>query len=148
MLLYINSLTKELNPELTKTSSMDWQKLVKATTLHRRWSFPLSISSVNVTKSAVSCRFAHIYWKNPYWKTSFCVQYQRKTQGRNFHAHHSSAIFGYFEQTRNSIIMLLLLTLNMFSSLWKFEKKDVDMNVDTQKTSFCKLWICSKFLLT
>ena len=34
-------------------------------TLHKRWSFPLIISSVNVTKSAISCGFGHIYWRNP-----------------------------------------------------------------------------------
>ena len=34
-------------------------------TMHKKWSFPLSISSVNVTKSAVSCKFGHIYWRNP-----------------------------------------------------------------------------------
>ena len=30
----------------------------------KKWSFPLRISSVNVTKSAVSCGFGHIYWRN------------------------------------------------------------------------------------
>ena len=34
-------------------------------TLHKKWSFPLRISSVNVTKSVVSCGFRHIYWRNP-----------------------------------------------------------------------------------
>ena len=34
-------------------------------TLHKKWSFPLRISSVNVTKSAVSCGFGHLYWRNP-----------------------------------------------------------------------------------
>ena len=29
--------------------------------LHKKSSFPLRISSVNVTKSAVSCGFGHIY---------------------------------------------------------------------------------------
>ena len=29
--------------------------------LHQKWSFPLRISSVIVTKSAVSCRFGHIH---------------------------------------------------------------------------------------
>ena len=38
-----------------------------------KWSFPLRIFSVNVTKSAVSCEFGHIYWRNPQWKTSFFV---------------------------------------------------------------------------
>ena len=35
------------------------------TTLHKKWSFPLRVSSVNVTKSAVACGFGHIYWRNP-----------------------------------------------------------------------------------
>ena len=42
--------------------------------LHQKWSFPLGISSVNVTKSADSSRFGHIYWRNAQWKTSFFVQ--------------------------------------------------------------------------
>ena len=32
--------------------------------IQKKWSFPLRISSVNVTKSAVSCEFGHIYWRN------------------------------------------------------------------------------------
>ena len=32
--------------------------------LHKKWSFSLSISSVNVTKSARNCRFGHIYESN------------------------------------------------------------------------------------
>ena len=31
----------------------------------KKWSFPLETSSVNVTKSAVSCAFGQIYWENP-----------------------------------------------------------------------------------
>ena len=42
-------------------------------TLHKIWSFPLKISSVNVSKSAIYCGFDHIYWRNPQWKTSFFV---------------------------------------------------------------------------
>ena len=34
-------------------------------TLHEKWCFPLRNPSVNVTKSAVFCRFGHIYWRNP-----------------------------------------------------------------------------------
>ena len=39
--------------------------------LHKKWTFPLRISLVNVTKSTVSWnpRFGHIYWRNPWWKT-------------------------------------------------------------------------------
>ena len=33
--------------------------------LHKKWSFSLRISSVNVTKSTVNCGFGHIYWRNP-----------------------------------------------------------------------------------
>ena len=33
--------------------------------LHKKWSFPLRISSVNVAKSAENCGFGHIYWRNP-----------------------------------------------------------------------------------
>ena len=39
-------------------------------TLHKKWSFPLRNSSVNVTKSAVSCGFRLIYRR----KTSFFVK--------------------------------------------------------------------------
>ena len=34
-------------------------------TLHKKWSFSLKISSVNVTKSARNCGFGQIYWRNP-----------------------------------------------------------------------------------
>ena len=42
-------------------------------TLYKKWSFPLRISSVNLTKSAGNCGFGHIYWKNPERKTFFCA---------------------------------------------------------------------------
>ena len=32
--------------------------------LHKKWSFTLRISSINVTKSAVFCGFGHFYWRN------------------------------------------------------------------------------------
>ena len=32
---------------------------------HKKWSFPLKMSSANATKSAVSCGFGHIYLRNP-----------------------------------------------------------------------------------
>ena len=40
-------------------------------TLLEKWSFLLRICSANVTKSTVCCGFGHIYWRNPWWKTSF-----------------------------------------------------------------------------
>ena len=32
-------------------------------TLHKKWNFPLKISLVNMTKSAVFCRSGHISWR-------------------------------------------------------------------------------------
>ena len=40
-------------------------------TLHKKLSFSLRISSINVTKFAVSCGFGHIYLKNPQWRISY-----------------------------------------------------------------------------
>ena len=39
--------------------------LLSPMTLHKKWRFPLRISSVNVTKSGDSCGFGHIHWKSP-----------------------------------------------------------------------------------
>ena len=33
--------------------------------LHKKWIFPLRISSANVIKSAGDCGFGRIYWRNP-----------------------------------------------------------------------------------
>ena len=51
---------------------ISWRKIVfyklgfqsALSTLHKKWSFPIKISSVNVTKSARNCGFSHIYWRN------------------------------------------------------------------------------------
>ena len=53
----------------------------------KKWSFSLSIYSVNVTKSAVSCRFGHIYWRNPEWKTSLFVQCKVEVEAHNHSKH-------------------------------------------------------------
>ena len=50
--------------------------VIKYYTLHEKWRFSLIISSVNLTKSAASCGFGHIYWRNPWWEISFLVQWQ------------------------------------------------------------------------
>ena len=56
-------------------TSLSWidayEPLFGDRTQHKKWSFPLRISIVNVTKSATNCRCGHIYRKNPQWKTSF-----------------------------------------------------------------------------
>ena len=51
--------------------------------LHRIWSFPLKISSVNVAKSTGNCRFCHIYERNHSWKTSFCVLFNLTVLSNN-----------------------------------------------------------------
>ena len=60
-----------VHPVMTTLNSL----FNKASALHKKWSFPLTISSVNVAKSAEICGFGQIYWKNPKWKTSFFVRY-------------------------------------------------------------------------
>ena len=52
-------------------------------TLHKRLSFLLRISSVNVTKSAVSCGLSHILWRISSWKIYFSVQSES-----SFHYYH------------------------------------------------------------
>ena len=47
---------------------------IRKPALHKKWSFPLRISSVDVTISAGNCRFGYVYWRNPSWKTSYFVQ--------------------------------------------------------------------------
>ena len=54
--------------------------------LHKKWSFSLRISSLNVSESAVSCEFSHIYWRNPERKTSFFVCCESSLQLLNNHA--------------------------------------------------------------
>ena len=58
-----------------------------AKTLHKKWSFPWRISSVNVAESAGNCGFGHIYWRNPWWKTSIFVQWDKSI------VHNSNQIF-------------------------------------------------------
>ena len=55
MVLLIN-----INMVFPETAQLN-NKVSLESTLQKKSSFPLGISSVNVTKSAVSCGFAHIY---------------------------------------------------------------------------------------
>ena len=81
-----NKMTWTAKPFRNKTFIFTWITLAKRIihdderfsldnpTLHKKWSFPLRISSVNVTKFAVSCGSGHIYCRNPSWKTLFFMQ--------------------------------------------------------------------------
>ena len=62
-----NIMTIIFKYQIINSTSSNFRK----STLQKKWSFPLKIFSVNVTKSAGDCGFGHIYWKNPKWKTSF-----------------------------------------------------------------------------
>ena len=49
--------------------------------MQRKWSFPLRISSINVTKSAGNCRFRQIYWrilneKHHFWCNVIIIGWQ------------------------------------------------------------------------
>ena len=57
-----------------KTYSKRFQYMLKTWNEDKKWSFPLRIFSVNVTKFTVFRGFGHIYWRNCLWKTSFFVQ--------------------------------------------------------------------------
>ena len=49
---------------LTLNVRLSFGMLSLSLSLHKKWSFPLTISSVSVSKSAGNCGFGHIYWKN------------------------------------------------------------------------------------
>ena len=83
-----------------------------------KWSFLLRVSSVNVTKSAGN-------WRNPYWKTSFFVQWtllskkRIKQFGFLFEICNKSIFVenwwntGYFFITMETLVLT-----NMFWDLW------------------------------
>ena len=56
-------------------ASLVSQPVEMTQSLQRKWSFPLMIFSVNVTKSAVCRGFCHIYWINSSWKSSVFVHW-------------------------------------------------------------------------
>ena len=79
-------------------------------TLHKKWSFLLSISSVNVTKSAGNCAFGHIYWRNPQWKTSFFMQWKITLLSTHFS--------GMFRSLLSCNLNFFMKTRLLFISWW------------------------------
>ena len=75
--------------------------------LHKKWSFPLRTSLVNVTKLAVSCGSGHIYWINPQRKTSFSVRWWLC-----FEEHLRTAASDY-TTTRMMIMMMIMMMMMM-----------------------------------
>ena len=77
--------------------------------LHKKWSFPLRTSLVNVTKFAVSCGFGHIYWINPQRKTSFSVRWWLC-----FEEHLRTAASDYTTTRMMIMMMIMMMMMNNF----------------------------------
>ena len=50
---------------LTDQAGSFLNRSTKQCTLPKKWSFPVRISSINVTESQGNCKFGHIYWGRP-----------------------------------------------------------------------------------
>ena len=85
--------------------------------LHKKWSFPLGISSINVTKSTGNFGFGHIYCRNPSWKTSFFVQcFLRK-----FSAFCRSTI-----HCQSKLIIIIIIIIIIISEVGIKKKTEMD----------------------
>ena len=100
------------NPDRKKNQKNPPQQIAPQT-LHNKWSFPLRIFSVNVTKSEISSGFGHIYWKYPNEKLHFFVQWNI-----------------YF-----SVFVFQLVTLNAL--------KNIDFAMELKILRFRKHWLNS-----
>ena len=63
--LDVDSLFNNIPLEETINAIKPIRFIIIMLSLHKKWSFPLRISSVNVTKSAENSGFGNIYWRNP-----------------------------------------------------------------------------------
>ena len=89
-----------------------WTIDVNKQILHKKWSFPLRISLVNVTKSAVSCGFGHIYWRNSRWKTLFFVHWKiRSTCARQI----LYLDYSNLQERRNVSKLYMIAKVHLFS---------------------------------
>ena len=77
--------------------------------LHKIWSFPLRISSVNVTKSAFSCRFTEeiLYGKLHFFCSAFCYLAVRKSKRQSRKISGISKNFNWLISQRISIVIVL-----------------------------------------
>ena len=69
-----------------------------------------------MTKSPVSCRFGHIYWGNPEWKTAFFVQCQ-KLPGRHLNV---ICMLNSRRVSRGKSVSLEITYRNAFKNWWNF----------------------------
>ena len=103
----------------------------------QKMKFSNKVSSVNVTKSAGNCGFGHIYWRNPYWKTSFFVQRKMLSTEikMEIEALLSSGLtpsqaYNEFSRNLQSLRIYTILTMN-----WTFIlKKLIEPSVQEEET--------------
>ena len=94
------------------------------------------ISAVNMTKSAGSCRFGHVYLRNPKWKTSFFVA-QRKIAATKENCKYKKNAW------KMSVFGVILVRRISPSLVWKRENADQNnyeyghfLPVDTRRRRF------------
>ena len=76
--------------------SLSWPNNYLWYSMHKKWSFPLKISSANVSKCTVSCGCGHIYCRNPFtqyfWITHIQVSKKKKELNRLFSLERTSIL--------------------------------------------------------
>ena len=84
--------------------------LRNSTSTAQKMKFLLIISSVNVSKSAVSCRFGHIYWRNSYGKLHLLCR-ENSSKGNNLY-------WNFYQSSRetclNFVLILLIICQQIF----------------------------------
>ena len=94
--------------------------------IQKKWSFSLSIYSVNVTKFAGNYSFGHIYWWNHYWKTSFFVKCgkKRRVEMDNF-SHVNFIALTHHSPGRVALCTLFLsYKIKYYYSLLRYQSSD------------------------
>ena len=97
-------------------------------------SFPLRISSVNVTKSAENCGFGHIYWRNLNGKLHFLCSVRNYTRG-----HLKSVSLAWFHFSPHSLLsnsVCFTLSPRLCYSLKTRNYRMIESKI---------LWICGSF---
>ena len=96
-----------------------WKKENKKQSQYKKWSFSLGISSVYMNKSEGNCGFGHIYWRNPWWRTSFFVQWIKIICNASF------------------VFKMKSCVLNKFSSSVEQSVSIIDYFAQASLTKFC-----------
>ena len=105
-------------------------------TLHKKWSFPFGISSVNVTKS--------VYWRNPWWKTSFFVQCNFGIRG-SFRASEKKCLLLILVKRTENVVWVYIRTMIIVFCLL-LEKKSLNLNLTMKTLTFQLNFVLEVFL--